>query len=144
MMTLSVLCASLANPPAEHAPIPFWFLNGDMNRTELERQLRLMHSVGIGTVVLHARQGHTVRYLSDEWFEGIRFCVETCAELGMTAWLYDEDNWPSGYAGGATLAAYPDGQAKHLAVVAQAGDGDEVVGTVGDRTFVMRPTPWHP
>lgn len=144
MMTLSVLCASLANPPAEHAPIPFWFLNGDMNRTELERQLRLMHSVGIGTVVLHARQGHTVRYLSDEWFAGIRFCVETCAELGMTAWLYDEDNWPSGYAGGATLAAYPDGQAKHLAVVAQAGDGDEVVGTVGDRTFVMRPTPWHP
>lgn len=144
MMTLSVLCAGFASPPAEFAPIPFWFLNAEMEPNELDRQLRLMHTVGVGTVVLHARQGHTVAYLSEEWFAGIRHCVDTCAELGMKAWLYDEDNWPSGYAGGATIAAYPDGQAKHLAMVERAAEGDQLVARVGDRDFVLRPTPWHP
>lgn len=144
MMTLDALRDGFANPPVEYSPIPFWFLNADMDHDELARQLRLMHAVGIGTVVLHGRQWHTVEYLSDEWFAGIRHCVETCAALGMKAWLYDEDNWPSGYAGGATLAAYPSGQAKNLAMVAAAEEGDEVVATVGESVFVIRPTPWHP
>ena len=144
MMTLDALRDGFTNPPVEYSPIPFWFLNADMDHDELARQLRLMHAVGIGTVVLHGRQWHTVEYLSDEWFAGIRHCVETCASLGMKAWLYDEDNWPSGYAGGATLAAYPGGQAKNLAMVAAAQDGEDVVATVGESVFVMRPTPWHP
>lgn len=144
MKTFAELQTGFPAPGACFAPIPFWFLNGDMDADELARQLRLMSAVGIGTVVLHARQGHTVPYLSEQWLAGIRHCVEVCAELGMTAWLYDEDNFPSGYAGGATLATYPGGRAKHLCRVRQVEPGDTVVGSEGAELFVMRATPWHP
>jgi hypothetical protein len=142
--SFSDLRAGFRAPGARFSPIPFWFLNGDMDREELERQLRLMDAVGIGAVVLHARHGHTVPYLSEEWFAGIRHCVEVCATLGMKAWLYDEDNFPSGYAGGATLAAYPGGRAKHLCLVAQPQEDDTIVHTAEEGVFVMRPTPWRP
>ena len=79
MKSFPDLRAGFRTPGASFSPIPFWFLNGDMNREELERQPRLMAAVGIGAVVLHARHGHTVPYLSDEWFEGIRHCMEVCA-----------------------------------------------------------------
>ena len=36
-----------------------------------------------------------------DWLDCIRETVKTAqAETGMNAWLYDEDRWPSGYAGG--------------------------------------------
>jgi hypothetical protein len=130
MKSLSELSAALARPPLEYSPVPLWFLNGDMNHRELERQLRLMRAAGIGGVVLHARQGRTCEYMSAEWMDGIECCVETCAEVGMKAWLYDEDNFPSGYAGGEVLRRYPEGRAKCLAMV--------------DGAFVQQLTPWHP
>ena len=156
MKTLAELAAQFATPPLAYSPIPFWFLNGDMDHAELGRQLRLMHAIGIGGVGLHARQGHTVKYLSQEWLDTLRFCVDTCAELGMQAWLYDEDNFPSGYAGGEVLRRYPEGYAKCLAVVPlrnPRGDGrprpsDDppavVVATTDDYAFVQQLTPWHP
>ncbi len=130
MKSLRELAEALVRPPIEYSPVPLWFLNGDMNPAELRRQLRLMRAAGLGGVVLHARQGHTVEYMSAEWMDGILCCVETCAEIGMKTWLYDEDNFPSGYAGGEVLRRYPEGRAKCLAMV----DGE----------FVVQLTPWHP
>jgi hypothetical protein len=144
MKTLSELASQLKQPPIDFSPVPFWFLNKDMDRRELERQLHLMREIGLGGVVLHGRQGHTVPYMSNEWLEGIVFCVEVCAALGMKAWLYDEDNWPSGYAGGAVLQRHPEGQAKCLAMVPVAEAEGPVVATIGDMAFVQRHTPWHP
>jgi len=142
--TLKQLADSFQHPPPSYSPVPFWFLNGDMDTEELGRQLRLMHSIGIGTVALHARQGRKVEYLSEEWFAGILYCVDTCASLGMTAWLYDEDNWPSGYAGGEVLSRYPQGRAKCLAMVSAQEAGDAVVHRGGEVAFIQQLTPWHP
>ncbi len=145
MLTLADLAARFPQPDLSYSPAVFWFLNGDLEPPELARQLRLMKAVGVGTVVLHARQGHTVGYLTQRWFDAIRFCVETCAELGLKAWLYDEDNWPSGYAGGEVLKRYPNARAKCLARV-PAGEeaGDLVVARAGGEVFVRRLVPWHP
>ena len=44
------------------------------------------------------RNGHQI--LSDEFMHLIRQCVEKAKEEHMLAWLYDEDRWPSGAAGG--------------------------------------------
>ena len=49
---------------------------------------------------MHSRVGLNTRYLSQEWFECIDACVDEAEKLGMKAWLYDEDRWPSGAAGG--------------------------------------------
>lgn len=144
MSSLADLARRFAEPPLDYSPIPFWFLNGDLEPSELRRQLRLMRSIGIGTVVLHARKGRAVEYLSQEWFDAIRVCVDECAELQMKAWLYDEDNWPSGYAGGEVLKRYPRGQAKCLARVGSEPSEGVPVATVGGQSFVRQLTPWHP
>lgn len=39
-------------------------------------------------------------YLSEEWFEKVEHSVDIASEEGISPWLYDEDRWPSGYAGG--------------------------------------------
>lgn len=49
---------------------------------------------------MHSRTGMTTEYLSGEFMELVRFCVEKAEQEGMLAWLYDEDRWPSGFAGG--------------------------------------------
>ena len=56
--------------------------------------------MGFGGFHMHVRTGLDTPYLSPEFLEDIRFCVEKAEENHMLAWLYDEDRWPSGAAGG--------------------------------------------
>ena len=49
---------------------------------------------------MHSRVGLVTGYLSEEWMKAVRICAEAAKETGTYAWLYDEDRWPSGYAGG--------------------------------------------
>lgn len=103
-MNLQTLTELFANPKPEHTACPFWFWNGDLNPDEIVRQIHLMHEKGIRAFMIHARKGLTVPYLSEEWFERCRIAIEEAAKLGMKVWIYDEDNWPSGYAGGKVIA----------------------------------------
>jgi hypothetical protein len=91
------------NPPAEYGLQPFWFWNGDLEPRELIRQVDLMHEGGVTGFVIHARKGLTVEYLSEGWFERVGLVLQRARELGMVVWIYDEENWASGYAGGRVL-----------------------------------------
>ena len=99
------------NPSEEYSIAPFWFLNGDLNDDELVRQLTEMKEKGVDRVILHSREGVEVGYLSEEWFKKIGVILDACEKLGMTALIYDEDNWPSGYAGGRIAEENPDSAA---------------------------------
>ncbi|MHB9023486.1 MAG: glycosyl hydrolase [Armatimonadota bacterium] len=88
------------NPPADYRPAPFWSLNELLEPEELSRQIRAMHAQGFGGFFMHARVGLKTPYLSPEWFRMIQVCTEEAAALGMKAWIYDEDRYPSGFAGG--------------------------------------------
>src|SRR5512146_3033666 len=88
------------NPPAEFRGAPFWSWNDDPQNTELIRQIRLMQKAGMGGFFMHSRTGLLTEYLSEAWMERVRACIEEAKRLGMKAWLYDEDRWPSGFAGG--------------------------------------------
>jgi len=88
------------SPPSEYRGKPFWAWNGRLDAAELRRQIRVMHRMGLGGFFMHSRVGLATPYLAEEWFEMVRACVEEARELGMEAWLYDEDRWPSGAAGG--------------------------------------------
>jgi hypothetical protein len=87
-------------PPVEYRGCTFWSLNDRLERGELERQLKEFKEGGMGGVFLHSREGLLTDYLSDEWFDLLGFAIEKADELGLKAWIYDEDKWPSGYAGG--------------------------------------------
>ena len=87
-------------PGARHRGMPFWAWNGRLSPDELRRQVRLMKQMGLGGFFMHARVGLDTPYLSKDWFACIEACVDEAGRQGMLAWLYDEDRWPSGAAGG--------------------------------------------
>ena len=87
----------------EHGSIPFWSWNDKLEAGELRRQINVMHSLGMKGFFMHARGGLETEYLSEEWYDAIRTCVDEAQKLGMEAWSYDENGWPSGFAGGILL-----------------------------------------
>ncbi|MBR6028377.1 MAG: hypothetical protein IKP40_04745 [Clostridia bacterium] len=88
------------NPGAEYRCTPFWAWNCDLDEDLLRREIGYMKQMGMGGFHMHTRSGMSVPYLSDEFMAKIRLCVEEARKQGMLAWLYDEDKWPSGFAGG--------------------------------------------
>ncbi len=88
------------NPGCEYRGKPFWAWNGRLEKSELERQLGVFKKMGFGGAFMHARVGLGTPYLSKEWFDLIDVCARKCEKEDMQAWLYDEDRWPSGAAGG--------------------------------------------
>lgn len=53
---------------------------------------------------MHPRTGLDTSYLSAEFFDIVKACVDEAEKKGMMACLYDEDRWPSGTAGGSVVA----------------------------------------
>ena len=88
------------NPTAEYRGTPFWAWNCKLEKAELERQLEILKQMGFGGAHMHVRSGMATPYLSDEFMNLIKACVEKSKKENMLAWLYDEDRWPSGAAGG--------------------------------------------
>jgi hypothetical protein len=95
-----LLSHAFASPGAAYRGKPFWAWNGKLTPEELRRQIREMHHMGLGGFFMHSRVGLATPYLSEEWFTCINACLDEATTLGMEAWLYDEDRWPSGAAGG--------------------------------------------
>lgn len=88
------------NPGSQFRGAPFWAWNGKLDPDELRQQIRLMHEMGLGGFFMHSRVGLNTAYLSKEWFDCVKACIDEARKRGMYAWLYDEDRWPSGAAGG--------------------------------------------
>ena len=87
----------------EYRSIPFWSWNNYLDEGELCRQIEEMKSAGIGGFIMHARTGLKEEYLGEKWFSCIGACLKKAKELGMEAWIYDENGWPSGFVGGKLL-----------------------------------------
>ena len=101
-----------------------------------------MHRMGLGGFFMHSRVGLDTRYLQDAWFQCVDACIDEAGKLDMEAWLYDEDRWPSGAAGGLVtsnpeyrqralvMTEYPQGRGfkwtpETLAAFTATMDGDE-------------------
>ncbi len=88
------------NPTAEYRGTPFWSWNCKLDQKELDWQLEIFKKMGFGGAHMHVRTGMATRYLSEEHLSLIKGCIEKAKSEKMLAWLYDEDRWPSGSAGG--------------------------------------------
>jgi hypothetical protein len=88
------------NPSKDYREVPFWSWNDDLDVQELRRQIALMDEAGWGGFFMHSRVGLRTPYLGRQWMECVRACIDEAGKRGMGAWLYDEDKWPSGFAGG--------------------------------------------
>ena len=88
------------NPTSEYRGTPFWAWNCELDEAELRRQIGVLEQMGMGGFHMHCRTGMATEYLSDDFMKLIRACADEAEDRHMLAWLYDEDRWPSGAAGG--------------------------------------------
>ena len=97
---LAQLMEQFKEPPLSYAPMPLFVLNGKVTKEDLNVQLADLKDKGFGGIFFHPRPGLITEYLSDEWFDMFGYALERCKELGMEMWIYDENSYPSGFAGG--------------------------------------------
>ena len=88
------------NPTSEYRAAPFWAWNCELDADLLKKEIEYMKNMGFGGFHMHPRVGMSTEYLSDDFMALIRECVEKAKDEDMLAYLYDEDKWPSGFAGG--------------------------------------------
>lgn len=92
--------ALFENPTEEYRGTPFWAWNCKVTPELITRQIGYLKEMGFGGYHIHSRTGMDVPYLSDEFMSLIRHCADEAKRTHTLAWLYDEDRWPSGAAGG--------------------------------------------
>lgn len=108
IQSLSELRQEFTDPPAAYRPAPLYVWNDDMQEDEIARQLDEMKAGGFGGVFVHPRPGLVTPYLSDRWLELWRFTADEAAKRGMVTYIYDENSYPSGFAGGFVPDAMPE------------------------------------
>ncbi len=87
-------------PTAEYRGAPFWAWNCKLDRAQMLRQIEYFKEMGFGGFHIHSRTGMASPYLSEEFMDHIKACAEKAKEQDLLCWLYDEDRYPSGVAGG--------------------------------------------
>ena len=88
------------NPGTAWRGKPFWSWNGMLTEKELLRQAAAFKEMGFGGYFMHSRCGLQTEYLGEDWFRLTNAVADAGEKMGMESWLYDEDRWPSGSAGG--------------------------------------------
>jgi hypothetical protein len=117
--------AIFETPPKAFRAAPFWSWNDDLDPEELIRQVGIMDEAGWGGFFMHSRVGLVTPYLSERWMECVRAAVAEARRRGMSAYLYDEDKWPSGFAGG--LVAAQKREYRDLALVCKVDNRPAVI-----------------
>lgn len=108
LISFSYIEENFSNPPAEYRPAPFWIWHDVVTEQKIREQFADFKEKGIGGVFVHPRYGLVTEYLSDEWFELFAYTLEVGEELGTKIWIYDENSFPSGFAGGYVPAQMPE------------------------------------
>ncbi|MCD6359928.1 MAG: hypothetical protein J7M38_03625, partial [Armatimonadetes bacterium] len=107
-MTFDGLRREFTNPGNEFRFAPFWFINHELTEEETRWQVREMHRMGVGGFIYHPRHGLLTDYLSDAFLDNCAAAIDEAKKLRMKAYLYDENNWPSGPADAQAWADNPE------------------------------------
>ena len=102
------------DPPSMYRSAPFWVWNDDVSEEVIDAQLDEFHAKGIGGVFVHPRYGFITPYFSEKYFSLYKYSYDKLKELGMIMWLYDENGFPSGFAGGLVIDEAPQAEQINL------------------------------
>ena len=100
LVTIEEVRSLFADPPSEYRSAPLWDWNEQISEDGIDFQMKEFKKAGIGGVFVHPRPGLLTEYLSDDWFHLFDYTVQKGKELDMKVWIYDENSYPSGFAGG--------------------------------------------
>lgn len=96
------------HPSSEFRPVAFWAWNDAMTEESIRDQLREMSARGFGGAFVHPRPGLVTPYLSEEWFSLWSVALDEAERLDIKLNIYDENSYPSGFAGGHVPSELPD------------------------------------
>lgn len=96
----ATLSSQFNQPPKEYTTSPFFVWNAEITREEIDKFMEGFKKAGSSQVFIHPRPGLITEYLSQNWFDLYKYTVDKGKELGMDVWIYDENSYPSGFAGG--------------------------------------------
>lgn len=103
-----VLEKDFTDPPADYRSAPLAVWNSKVTNAEVERTMRELKDAGFGGLFIHPRPGMITEYLGDEWFSLYKHAVDFGKEIGMNVWIYDENSYPTGFAGGHVPEEMPE------------------------------------
>ncbi|MBQ2756004.1 MAG: hypothetical protein IJF27_04975, partial [Oscillospiraceae bacterium] len=98
----------------DYRPATMWFCGDDLKEDEITAQLEGFKSKGINDFFVNHTAGATDDYLGERYFEAIKHMVKEAKRLGLSFWIYDEYEYPSGLVGGYLLRDRPDLRARVL------------------------------
>lgn len=135
---LEQLLDNIRNPSEEFTPIPFWFFNDEPDEEKIRQQLADYVQKGVNGIIIHPRIGlpERIPYLSETYFEVVKFVVRTAKRLDMKIVLYDEGMYPSGSAHGLVAAENADYASKGI-TLSDSAEGGEVITQFSDGKYLV-------
>lgn len=129
--TTAALKAGFINPPASAKPGVYWyFMDGNMNKESITKDLESMKKVGIGNLIfLEVNVGvprGKVDFLSDEWQDLFKHAVKEAERLGIAITLGIGPGWTG--SGGPWVK--PEESMQHLvssSVNVKGGQAEKIV-----------------
>lgn len=107
-MDLHTIHENMHCPDTSFRTAAFWSWNADLQESELNQQLQDFAKAGLGGFIMHAREGLETPYLSQRWLELAVKSAQQGRRYGLKPFIYDDEKWPSGMAGGKVTADHPE------------------------------------
>ena len=116
------LIEDFKHPPKQYKPMPFWHINGELTTEGIRQQMKDAKELGgfSGISVLplapkkNGRPGTTPKFLSPDYLKRFQDVLDTAKDLDMEVILYDDNDFPSGMAGGKIGELFPQHTMKRL------------------------------
>jgi len=108
------------NPPHEYGPMPFWHINGELTTEGIRKQVKDANDAGFKGITLlpladyKNKVGTSPKFLSDDYFDRFQDVLDVAEEMDMEVILYDDNDFPSGMAGGKLGDLFPEHTMKRL------------------------------
>ncbi len=113
------LRSQFADPPRQYSSGPLWVWNDLLTEEQIVSTLRDLAGQNVKQVFVHPRPGLMTPYLSPDWFRLWKVALKEAERLDMNVWIYDENSYPSGFAGGFVPAAMPQSRGQGLEIKEQ-------------------------
>lgn len=120
--------AAWNSPPAELRPLQI--VHGLAPNQATVEGMEKLKELGLGGIVCNVNFNQYMR--SEEHWKTLVNAVEACKKTGLVVWIYDEDGYPSGAAGGLVLEK--DAKFEALALAYDASQANP---------FILRPSYEH-
>ena len=110
------------NPPKQYKPMPFWHINDSMTTKGIWQQMSDAKEkagfTGVSVLPLAPKKdgkgGTLPKFLTEDYLKRYQDVIDAAQKLEMQVILYDDNDFPSGMAGGKLGELFPDHTMKRL------------------------------